>query len=1035
MAWWGWRSLITMDRMRRISSIVLRVVVLMVIVMMLAGLQSVQRTSDLTVVAVIDQSDSVKRFAQPLDLPPDTLRPVDEPWTVEDSIEEFVRQASLEADEAKRTDDKFSRITYDGRPTARNIESNDIRFDDGTIEIASDGTNTAEAIRLAMADLKSKSAKRIVVFSDGNDTSGDVIQAAREAAAAGVQIDVVPMSYQVANEVMVEALYAPSEARLGQTVALRVVLRATRPSDGAIEILLDGEPVDLNGPSREGTGLPVSADQWTVEQEISDGRSGRYVLTRQIDMPTFYTGPNSFEAVFVGADEAADAMAVNNRASSFTQVAGKGKILFVNNVEGAPGEVLPRALQSRGVEMDVVRPAGLPRTLARLQRYDAVVFQNVPADLVPSRQRRMIAQYVNDLGGGFVMVGGPDSFGAGGWTNSEVDRILPVTCQIPSQTVLPSGALVVVIDRSGSMYGTVGGSNKTQMEIASEAAIEAINTLYPQDLVGVVAFDSQGYWIVDIQEVGNDMNQIASKIRSIEAGGGTNIYSGMAAAYNKLKDKTMQDAAIRHMIVITDGQSTGGNYAQLVGQMRRAGITCSTIGVGDGHDAALLNQLAQMGNGQYHPVTNPFNLPQVFIKEAKTIRKNLIKEVPFQPQLINTGSPVMSNVGGVPQLRGLVLTGEKQDPRVFTPIKGPEGEPVFAHWQAGLGRSAAFTSDATNKWAVEWLQWGGYADFWARTIRLVARPTASRDVDLVTTVENEQLTIRLDAAGIDDSSRGSNSRVTFGNYETVKGAVTKPDGTTEFITLTQTGPGLYETTLPATDAGNYIVTAIADPTGDRKVVVGGTSKEPGAELRNFQSNEGILQEIAEITGGRVLDTRDPLSAGLFARTTEFEARSMRPLWRYLLYALLVLFLLDVACRRIAWSIPEMVGWMRDRMVVQRQPDAAVATTGALRGVRQKLEQSGSTATAKSSPTPVAASTAVNKKRKFEAAKNFKASEDFAVATGSAKSAVQRSEARQQERAAQQAAAKTSASDAEEGRTTQSLLAAKRRARHQTDGDT
>ena len=178
---------------------------------------------------------------------------------------------------------------------------------------------------------------------------------------------------------------------------------------------------------------------------------------------------------------------------------GKGRVLVVDHLGAPSGRILPEALREHGIDLDVVPPAGLPRRLDALQRYDAVILQNVPADAVSSRQQKMLARYVNDLGGGLIMIGGVDSFAAGGWTNSPVDRVLPVSCQIPSQTVLPSGALVIVLDRSGSMGANVSGSAYSQQELANEAAVLALATLYPQDLVGVIAFDHSPKWVVKLQ--------------------------------------------------------------------------------------------------------------------------------------------------------------------------------------------------------------------------------------------------------------------------------------------------------------------------------------------------------------------------------------------------------------------------------------------------------------------------------------------------------------------------------------------------------
>ena len=363
-----------------------------------------------------------------------------------------------------------------------------------------EGTDTAKAIESAMASKSdAQNALRLVLVSDGNDTTGDALAAARAAAAAGVVIDVLPVDYRVGNEVMVEGVYTPVEAREGQTVAVRVVLRATSRAAGELLVKHDGKVLDLNGPERDGLGLPVRPGDWSdgsANGEEGQTAGGRFVLAKQIDVAIELAGANRFEGIFEAAKSTGtrgpaqnDTVAVNNRAESFTLVQGQGRVLLVDNVGGDSGLVLPQALSERRLNVDVVRPAGFPQDITELTRYDAVLFQNVPADVITGRQQEMLARYVNDLGGGFVMLGGPDSFGAGGWTNSVIDKqILPVECQIPSQTILPSGAVVIVIDRSGSMGATVGVSGRSQMHLATEAAALAIGTLYEHDLIGVVGF-------------------------------------------------------------------------------------------------------------------------------------------------------------------------------------------------------------------------------------------------------------------------------------------------------------------------------------------------------------------------------------------------------------------------------------------------------------------------------------------------------------------------------------------------------------------
>ncbi len=1046
----GLRSLAALEPTRRWTAIGLRLVVLTVLVLMLAGLQAVQIHSDLTVIAVVDQSESVRRFAKP---------PKPKPGEAETSdtqeYHQWARSFLKKSSSGRRGGDKLGLVTYDGRSSVRTLPNEAAQLDSGTIDKLTEGTDTASAIRAAMALFPPDSGQRLVLVTDGNDTTGDLEAAAHEFAAAGVPIDVLPAPYRVKDEVLIERLYAPSEAREGQTVPLRVVLRATKPAAGLIQLLHDDQPIDLNGDA-PGRGAPVARADWTLEERnvpTSDSTNqdaadqdtqgadalGRYVTVREVDIPLGFTGINKFTAVFEPV-KGSDSMQVNNKAQAFTLVSGKGRVLFVDNIGGASGGILPRALSSRGIELDVVPPQGVPTSIGRMQRYDAIILQNVPYDAITPSQQKMLVKYVHDLGGGLVMLGGPDSFGAGGWTNSDLDRyILPVSCQIPSQTILPSGALVLVIDRSGSMGASVGGSNRNQQELANEAAVLALNTLYPQDLVGVVAFDGDAKSIVKIQ-MNSDPPAVAKMVHSLQPGGGTNIYSGLDMAYRELAPLTVQDAAVKHIILLTDGNSgepAPGAYIKLASQMRKNGISLSTIGVGDGHNQQLLNQLASMASGNYHPITNPSNLPQVFIKEAKTIRKNLVKETPFVPTVLPTGSPIMSNLSGVPQLMGFVLTGEKRDPRVVMPMVGPEGEPVFAHWQVGLGRSAAFTSDATNRWATQWLSWGGYPDFWARTIRSTARPSASRDADMIVSIRDGRVNVQLDATADSATSagggraRGSRGRAgSFGNFLDIRGSILKPDGSTESITLEQIGPGQYRADALADQTGNYVVSLFIDsPDGTRRTVFGGAGKPPGQELRRFKSNTALLERIAQITNGRILDPLSPNPAGLFDRTQSFESRSVRPLWRTLVVWLLIVFMLDVACRRIAWDAAAIWAWCRDRVgmllgSLRPREVEAQATLAELKSRLKQNEQASANAGHPSASDPLAP--APSKKRKFEASKDFQAQDDFTQAVGGA----------DVNDTATNATTRNPGGDAtnDDGPTTSRLLAAKRRARENRGGN-
>ncbi len=1048
IVWLGVRELTVLEKPRRWVALVLRCAVLTLLVLMLAGLRTQRTHDDLTVIAVVDRSASIRTFGR---MPSAQPGNGSDTQSTDTALLSFLRSAAGD----RRPEDRLGLVTYDGRPSVRLRPASRDSLDAATIDDPRDGTDTAAAINHALAaQADGDTALRITLATDGNDTAGDLLAAARAAAAAGVEIDVLPVPYDVGREVMVEGVYAPAEAREGQTIAVRVVLRATSPAAGTVELMRDDALLDLD-PAPDRTGIAVTRSQWTRTRNdapppgdntdadtaappTAASSATDYILALTLDVPMTDAGPSSFTAVFEpdGIDTRAARqagrtgdLAVNNRAQGFTQVAGKGKFLFVDQLGGAPGRILPDTLRSRGLELEIIAPDRFPTSLTALQRYDGVIFQNVPADDIRPFQQRQLVRYVKELGGGFVMIGGPDSFGAGGWTGSDIDNeLLPVDCEIPSQTILPTGALVLVLDRSGSMASPVGNTGASQMELAAEAAALAVQTLYPQDMIGVVAFDHSAKWVVPLQP-NADPGEVQRLLRSVEPDGGTDIYAGLLAAFQSLSDPRaqVQDQAIRHVILLTDGQSEGP-FEALVNDMRRQGITLSTIGVGDGHEQQRLQQLAYLGDGEYHEIIDPQQLPQVFIKEARNIRKNLIKEATFAPQPVNTGSPITSGITFNEPLRGLVLTGPRYDRRVDMPLLGPEGEPLFAHGPVGLGRVAAFTSDATNRWAVPWLTWDGYVDFWTRTARTIGRPTASRNADLLTTFDGDSLKLTLNTYAEDAAQAGPERSEGPGPPNQtggVRGGVLMPDGTIAQVTLEQTGPGRYEATLPATDDGNYIASLyLTDEAGEQSAVFGGASRPPGEELRRFTPNHDLLKQVAQITGGRVLNPTDPTAAPLFERTKPFTTVSSRPLRWLLMPWLLALVMLDVANRRIAWDAAAIAGWVKSHVKPTRQDAQQRETLAALKS-RKARTTHGQPATTQTTAQAVAeeprdeaseqpTQPRPDPQRKFVASPQARASSDFAEAVGGATLHDK------------DTAARASSKDDDDGSTTSRLLAARRR---------
>jgi hypothetical protein len=226
-----------------------------------------------------------------------------------------------------------------------------------------------------------------------------------------------------------------------------------------------------------------------------------------------------------------------------------------------------------------------------------------------------------------------------------------------------------------------------------------------------------------------------------------------------------------------------------------------------------------------------------------------------------------------------------------------------------------------------------------------------------------------------------NSGAPFLDFMRVKGSVVGPDGVVQTVTLLQTGPGLYEASAPADLPGSYVVSLIADDSvGGRHAVYGGTTLPPGEELRRFQSSRNILEQVAQITGGRILDPKDPSANPLFDRTGVQESRSIKPMWYTLLTIALILFIIDVAARRLAFDIAGAISRARKRLFsrepVRSTEQEAMQTMAALKKVVSRDPAAAAAAgqpngTAPLSPTVSASQQPQQQRprsdRKFEAA--------------------------------------------------------------------
>ncbi len=667
---WGFRySLIDFSLVQRRVSLAVRLVLLILIVLALAGLTLLSPTRERMVVFLLDQSRSVDPDASekarlfledaqavagktPLLIVPFATTPKASCHLGDlDASEEDTSETSPETSEAE--------LTWRG------------------------GTNIASAMEPALALIPPRFVPHLVLLSDGNETAGDILSAAVR---GGVPVSTVPLPGPVAPEVQLAEVRLPTQVRQGEPFFLEIVIQSNVETDAVITL--------YRGPFKvieETKPLKTGENVFRFKQSVDDQRQ------------------QEFSATVESKD---DSILDNNRASGLLFVGGKPRVLIV---ESEPRTIrdLVSALREQEITAEVRPAEGAPRTLDELDNFDAVILSNVPATALTMHQMDLLRTYLSDLGGGLIMLGGEQSFGLGGYYKTPIEEILPVRSDFEKEKEKPSIAMCLVIDRSGSMGGQ-------KMELAKDAAKSAVELLSPRDFTAVIAFDHASYVVCPMQSAAST-GIINSAISTIEAAGGTSIYPGLVDAHDQLRRSS---AKLKHVILLTDGHSEPGDFEGIVRQMANDRITVSTVGVGDA-DNELLKIIAENGKGRHYSCEDPQAIPQIFAKETVTASKSAIHEMPFVPVVV-TPTMVLADVDidSAPPLLGFVVTRPK--PTCQFILATETGEPLLVWWRYGLGVSVAFTSDAKSRWGAEWLTWPGYSKFWAQVIRQAMRKSDQR---------------------------------------------------------------------------------------------------------------------------------------------------------------------------------------------------------------------------------------------------------------------------------------------------------------------
>ena len=704
-------------------------------------------------------------------------------------------------------------------------------------------TDIASALDGALHHFAPDHLKRLVLISDGNETSGDIAEVLPRLSQEHVSVFTVPLAARSDQDAWIENVRTPPKVTSDEQFPVEVQIFSPSNTTGEVE-LRNGSRVLASRTALLEKGL----NRIGFETSLSSS-TGTVVLEAAVAI-------------------AGDARPENNVFRQPVAVSGRPRILYV---EGHPASAryLQAALTTEGFSVDVVDAASIPSRVEQLDNWDEIILSDVDPKALSAAQMQSMATYVRDLGGGFVLAGGEHTYGEGGYSGTPVEALLPVTFQ--SDGKRPSVTMIIVLDRSSSM------AEQQKIQLAKEATKAPIDFLQLTDHFGVLVFDFNFKWYVNPQTPVVDRDSIIQSISMIGVGGDTNIYPALREAGIQM---TKSGDEIKHIILLSDGHTRPDDFQGLTTRLGNAGITVSTVAVGLDADRRLMENIATWGNGKAYYVQDPSSVPLIFIEDTMKMTRQTLHEDAFHP-IVKKSVDVFKGIdfSTAPLLHGYVSSKAKPTSEVL--LEAFKSRPLLTRWQYGLGKSAAFMSDVKDRWAVDWLKWKGYPKFWSQLVRETMRRRDEEEFDFHVRREGGTAVLSIDA--VEKSGR-------FLNDIRSEARIIDPSQHVSVVNVPQIGPGAYEVRIALKQRGTYM---FHTSSGGNSGASGMIAYSFPDELHFYPTNFATLRTISSETGG----VFQPKGEEIFDSAGETTLVAIA-LWPWLAAFSLCLYLLDVLLRRV-----------------------------------------------------------------------------------------------------------------------------------------
>lgn len=805
---------------------IIRSILIVLIVLSIAGISLSIETKDTTTIFLIDKSSSMLGS--------------------ENILETFVTESISN----KKDYDKVGIISFGKDSMIEYSPSKILENVDFTADVNTRYTNLEDAFNLALALSGEENKNRIVLISDGIENLGDVLKKTTAIRKKNIELQVYDFEVKQYAEVQINKIKLPSRVFSNQQFDIESEIWSNISTKGIMRVFSNS--------------VEIGKKNISISQGIN-----RYVFTDIL----LNTG---IEKYTVKIEVESDTNSLNNTYMAFTEVLGAPRVLLIDN-ENSDGEELKKIVMSMDIDVDYKLDREVYLELSDLLRYKAVIMTNISLENLKPGFDNILKTYVKDFGGGLVVTGGEESFALGGYYKTELEEILPLNMELKRDGIVPSVAIMIIIDKSGSMGSDQSGINK--LEVAKEAAIRAIDTMKPTDKIGIITFNDKIQLVSEPLGYENK-DELKNKISSINIGGGTTILPALILGNEELKKI---ESNVKHIILLTDGQAERNGYDNVLRELNINNISVSTIAVGDGADTTLLKRIADEGNGRYYYVTNYDTMPSIFTKETLMASKMYLNNEDFYPKLVNYDTIIEPILNSTPILKGYI--GSSIKPGATLILKSDKDDPILAVWRYGLGKSLAFTSDVNGGWSKNYLTSPNGLEFIKNMVRTVIPLDKNNKFEMIYERIGDEIYVTV----IEENKENTN--------KLLEAKIFSDDGKKETVLLKLDKPGVYTGSFKDIENGVHIVRIV-------ETIDDGTTYEETTALSvnysseyNLTNQNSINKKLVEAVNGKIID--NPLDVFKFINE---NIKSQRDITDILIILSILIFIVDIALRKFNISI-------------------------------------------------------------------------------------------------------------------------------------